>query len=63
MKTYIIHDYEINKDVEVRGPGLIEAMLEHLPWSTLQLDIDYKPLHGIAEVTDKATGFRYTVKW
>jgi hypothetical protein len=59
---YIIHDYEIDKKSEVEAPGIVEAMLEYLPWPSLQLSINYQPSHGTAKVIDQQTDFMYDIE-
>lgn len=61
MAKYQIEDHEINQCVEVSAPGFIEAIAEHLPWPTIEVDITLHPTHGKATVIDKQTGFKYTV--
>jgi len=63
MTKYTIKDHEISTEKKVEAPGVVEAMLEYLSWQTLQLEIDYRPHHGKANVVDKVTGFMYTVKF
>lgn len=59
---YKIYDYEINTTTVVEAPGILDEMLEYLPWPTVQLIIDYKPHHGRAKVEDKVTMFLYDVQ-
>lgn len=59
---FTIYDYEISKTSVVEAPGFIEAMLEYLPWPSLQLHCDYKPTHGTAIFTDDKTDFKYEVR-
>jgi len=58
---FVIKDYEIVKKVRVEAPGMLEAMLEYLPWPTLQIDFDYQPTNGTARVIDKKTDFMYDI--
>lgn len=59
---YEIHNYELSETVEVEAPGLVEAMLEYLPWPTVQLYCDFEPHHGRAKVIDDVTGFTFRVR-
>jgi len=47
---------------EVEAPGIAEAMLEYLPWPSLDIEVAYAPNHGMAVVVDKQTDFRYYVQ-
>lgn len=58
---YTIHDFELAKMTEVEAPGFLEAILEYLPWPTLQLGCDYQPSHGRATFIDWKTKFKYEV--
>ena len=57
-----IKNYEIGETKTVEAPGFLEAMLEYLPWPTLQLTCDYKPHHGKTRFIDERTGFTYDVE-
>jgi hypothetical protein len=59
---YKIKDYEIGREVEVEAPGMLEAILEHLPWPTIQAEFDYSPTMGEAFVIDLKTEFKYRVR-
>ena len=59
---YLIKDYEIRTETEVEAPGFLEAMLEYLPWPTIQVDFDYSPTMGEAFVIDQKTDFKYRVR-
>ena len=55
-----IKDYELGgKTTEVTAPGAAEAMLEYLPWPSLEIEIYWQPMRGIYEIIDLKTGFRY----
>jgi len=60
---YKIQDCATNKTVEVEAPGIVEAMWEFLPGDSLQLLVDFKPVHCGAMVKDKKTGACYTVRY
>ena len=58
-----ITDWELGGAVkEVEAPGIAEAMLEYLPWPSLDIEVAYAPNHGMAVVVDKQTDFRYYVQ-
>lgn len=59
---YRLLDYEINTEKNIEAPGIAEAMLEYLPWPTLQLKIDYHPSDGYAVVEDLQTNFTYRLQ-
>ena len=59
---YELQDCEINKKVIVEAPGVAEAMLEYLPWPTLDLKIIWEPTNGKGEVIDNQTGFFYRLR-
>lgn len=62
MRKFEIFDYEICSTRIVTAPGIVEAMLEYLPWPSLSLDIKYSPSNGEAEIIDKTTDFIYKIK-
>lgn len=59
---FTIKNYELADEVEVEAPGIIEAILEYLPWPTLQIKIDYSPMMGEAFIIDLKTKFKYRVR-
>jgi len=60
--NYVIIDFELGKKkTVVKAPGVAEAMFEYLPWPTLEIKISSNFTHGIAEVIDLKTEFRYEV--
>lgn len=60
---YKIYEYEISRITKVEAGGVVEAMFEIIPWSSLGLDVDYHPSNGTAFVVDKTTDFKYRVEW
>lgn len=58
---YKIYDCEICKVSHVEAQGIIEAMLEYLPWPTLSLEINYLQLNGKATVIDRVKDFMYEI--
>ena len=62
MRKFIIKDFEHKgKKTTVEAQGIAEAMLEYLPWPTLEVKIYWQPSTGTYEVTDLKTDFRYDV--
>lgn len=59
---YEITDYEINKITMVEAPGIAEAMLDYLPWPTLDISIHFTPTKGVADIVDNNTDFRYKIE-
>lgn len=61
MPNYKIKDFEINKTIKVSASGMAEAMLEYLPWQTIEIKMVIRPCAGAAAVTDKTTWFKYEI--
>lgn len=60
---YEITDWELDGAKKVvEAPGIAEAMLEYLPWPSLEIEITWKPSSGAAVVVDQKTEFRYHVQ-
>lgn len=59
---YEIKDIEAGKWVTVEAPGIAEAMLDYLPWPTLEVKIMWQPTQGIIDVIDLKTDFMYKLK-
>jgi len=62
MREFTIKDFELGgKKTKVKAQGIAEAMLEYLPWPSLEVKIYWQPSTGVYEVTDLKTDFRYDV--
>ena len=61
MAKFDIYSYETHENRQVEAQGVMEAMLECLPWPTLHLDISWEPSSGFHMVTDHQTQFQYKV--
>ena len=59
---YELEDCEIGKKSIVEAPGIAEAMLDYLPWPTLDLQIRWEPANGKIEMRDIKTDFIYKLK-
>ena len=59
---YELQDCESGKKAIVYAPGIVEAMLDYLPWPTLDLKIRWEPATGKIEVVDIKTDFVYRLK-
>ncbi|MDK9793783.1 hypothetical protein [Vibrio sp. D431a] len=61
MTNFQIIDHENNKTIDVQAQGFLEAIAEHLPLPTVEVEISWNPASGSASITDKTTNFKYTV--
>jgi len=60
---YEITDWELNGAKKVvEASGIAEAMLEYLPWPSLEIEVTWNPSSGAAVVVDQKTEFRYHVQ-
>ncbi|MFA7000437.1 MAG: hypothetical protein WC241_05015 [Candidatus Paceibacterota bacterium] len=60
---YEITDWELDGAKKiVEAPGIAEAMFEYLPWTNLEVEINWHPSNGLAVVVDNKTDFRYHVQ-
>ena len=62
MPKFNIYSYEISSKQEVSAPGIAEAMLDYLPWPSLDITIQWYPSKGIYNVKDNQTDCNYEVK-
>jgi hypothetical protein len=61
MPEFRIHSFEIDSSQDVTANGIAEAMLEFLPWPSLDISIAWSPSNGVAKVIDNQTDFEYQV--
>jgi len=59
---YELFDYELKEETVIEAPGVAEAMLEYLPWPTIDLKIYFEPAHGRCTVIDIVTDFKYQLQ-
>jgi hypothetical protein len=62
IATFEIHSYESALTKEVTAQGIAEAMLDYLPWPSLDVSIKWSPSNGEYTVIDNQTDFKYLVK-
>lgn len=62
MAKFEIFSFEISSSKEVEAQGIAEAMLDYLPWPTLDVTIEWSPSNGLYKVKDNQTDFKYEVK-
>ncbi len=62
MAKFEIENCDYVKSKQVESPGIAEAMLEVLPWPTLDIRICWSPSNGSYDITDNKTGFKYKAK-
>ena len=63
MIEFEIKDFELGgHKTKVTAQGIAEAMLDYLPWPTLEITIHWLPCDGIYTITDLKTDFKYEVK-
>lgn len=61
MAKFEIYSYEINTKETVTAQGIAEAMLEYLPWPSIDISIKWSPCNGQVCVVDNSTDFKYDV--
>lgn len=62
MAKFEIYECEINTTKTIEAQGIAEAMLDLLPWPTLDISIKWSPSNGEYQVIDNQTDFMYKVK-
>ena len=60
---YEVTDWELGgAKTVIEAQGIAEAMLDYLPWPSLEIEITLQPSKGIAVVVDRQTDSRYHVQ-
>jgi hypothetical protein len=59
---YEIEDIERCAKILIEAHGVAEAMLDYLPWPTMDLKIRWVPANGVIEATDIKTDFLYRIR-
>jgi hypothetical protein len=62
LVEFEVYEHELSTTHKVKAQGFLEAIAEVLPWPSIEVEIHWKPNLGMAEVVDKTTDFKYTVK-
>lgn len=61
LSEFEVVEHEISTTHKVKAQGFLEAIAEALPWPSVEVQINWNPRHGKAEVIDKKTDFKYTI--
>jgi len=62
MARFEVHSFELNSKKVVDGQGIVEAMLDYLPWPTVNVNVQWNPSSGVYNVMDNQTDFKYEVR-